>query len=66
MLRKRALIESGNNQLKNVFQLEHTRHRSPINGFTNMIAAIIAYTHHHNKASIGLTEEELAMIQNLT
>ena len=50
MLRKRTMIESVNNQLKNVFQLKHTRHRSPVNGLINMIAAIVAYTHHTNKA----------------
>jgi hypothetical protein len=27
----RSMIESINNQLKNVFQIEHTRHRSPVN-----------------------------------
>lgn len=65
MLRKRALIESINNQLKNVFQLEHTRHRSPINGFVNMISAVIAYTHHSNKPSIGLSKKEIAMLLEL-
>ncbi|MTI11513.1 transposase, partial [Sansalvadorimonas verongulae] len=31
MLRKRAIIESVNDQLKNISQIEHTRHRSPYN-----------------------------------
>ena len=44
LLRKRSLVESINNQLKNVFQLEHTRHRSPVNGFINMLAAVVAFT----------------------
>ena len=35
LLRKRALIESINDQLKNISQLEHTRHRSPINAMVN-------------------------------
>lgn len=65
MLRKRALIESVNNQLKNVFQLEHSRHRSSVNGFVNMIAAVVAYTHHPNKASLGLSDQEIIMIRNL-
>jgi hypothetical protein len=63
MLRKRSLIESINNQLKNVFQLEHTRHRNPVNGFVNMIAAVIAYTHHTNKPSIDLSKNEATMLQ---
>lgn len=65
MLRKRALIESVNNQLKNVFQLEHTRHRSPVNGFVNMIAALTAYTHYSNKPTIGLSKKELLLLHNL-
>jgi len=65
MLRKRAMIESVNNQLKNVFQLEHTRHRSPINGFVNMVSAVIAYTHHTNKPSIGLSKEDVIEIEGL-
>jgi len=59
MLRKRAIIESVNNQLKNVFQLEHTRHRSPINAFVHMIGALIAFVHHGRKPKIGeLTKTE--------
>ena len=42
LLRKRALIESVHDQLKNISQLEHTRHRSVVNGFVNMIAALAA------------------------
>lgn len=30
MLRKRAVIESVNDQLKNISQIEHARHRSPL------------------------------------
>jgi hypothetical protein len=59
------MIASINNHLKNVFQLEHARHRSATNGFVNMIAAVAAYTHHHNKPSIGLSENEIALLQNL-
>lgn len=55
LLRKRGLIESVNNQLKNVFHLEHSRHRSAMNGFANMIAALIAYVFHPNKPAIKLS-----------
>jgi hypothetical protein len=37
LLRKRALIECVNDQLKNVSQMEHTRHRSAANGIVNML-----------------------------
>ena len=35
MLRKRAVIESVSNQLKNISQIEHTRHQSPFNFAVN-------------------------------
>lgn len=60
MLKKRSLIESANNQLKYVFQLEHSRHRSVFNGFVNMVCAVVAFALHPSKPSIGLTSNELA------
>jgi hypothetical protein len=42
LLRKRALIETINDQLKNICQIEHTRHRSTANFCVNIIAALIA------------------------
>lgn len=42
-LRKRALIECINDELKNICQIEHTRHRSVVNFFTNLISGLIAY-----------------------
>jgi len=44
MLRKRSIIESVIDQLKNISQIEHTRHRSAVNFFVNLIAGLIAYT----------------------
>lgn len=43
MLRKRSVIETVNDELKNVSQIEHTRHRSIDNFATNLFAGIIAY-----------------------
>lgn len=54
LLRQRALIECVNDQLKNVSQIEHTRHRSPINGIVNMIAAVVAYTFQPKKPALDL------------
>jgi len=45
LLRKRALSETVNDQLKNIFQIEHTRHRSLVNFMVNQIAALIAYNY---------------------
>lgn len=44
MLRKRALIESVNDFLKNTCQMEHTRHRSKRNWLVNLIAGLVAYS----------------------
>lgn len=43
LLRKRSIIETVNDELKNICQIEHSRHRSVTNFMTNMIAGIIAY-----------------------
>ena len=44
MLRKRAIIEMVNDQLKNISQIEHTRHRSLWNFLGNVAAGLIAYS----------------------
>jgi len=54
LLRKRAIIESIVDQLKNISQIEHTRHRSPTNCFINIIADLIAYCHQPKKPSLNL------------
>lgn len=43
LLRKRSLIETVNDELKNICQIEHSRHRSVANFLSNLIAGIIAY-----------------------
>jgi hypothetical protein len=52
LLRKRALIESINDQLKNVCQIEHSRHRSPYNFLVHLLAGLIAYCHQPKKPSL--------------
>ena len=59
LLRKRAIIESVNDQLKNISQIEHTRHRSGFNFLVNVISALIAYTYQEKKPSLNLRVEEL-------
>ena len=56
MLRKRAIIESVNDQLKNISQIEHTRHRSPFNFAVNLIAGLIAYTRQPLKPLINVDQ----------
>ena len=52
LLRKRAVIESVNDFLKNMCRIEHTRHRSVDNFFVNLIAGMIAYTFPPKKPSL--------------
>ena len=54
ILRKRAIIESVGDQLKNVSQIEHSRHRSVFNFMVNIATSLIAYTHQPKKPSIDL------------
>ena len=54
LLRKRAIIESVNDQLKNICQVQHTRHRSIHNFMVNLLSGLIAYTYHPIKPSLDL------------
>jgi Transposase DDE domain len=54
LLRQRVLIECVNDQLKNISQIEHTRHRSATNGLVNMLAAVVAYTFQPKKPALDL------------
>uniref|UniRef100_UPI003743A0C9 transposase n=1 Tax=Chryseobacterium echinoideorum TaxID=1549648 RepID=UPI003743A0C9 len=53
MLRKRALIESVNDEFKNICQIEHTRHRSFDNFILNILSALAAYSFFDKKSSIN-------------
>lgn len=55
LLRKRAIIETVSDQLKNISQIEHSRHRSVFNFMVNIVTALIAYTFQPKKPSIGLS-----------
>ena len=52
ILRKRFLIETVFGVLKTDMQLEHSRHRSPINAFINILACLIAYSCKTNKPAM--------------
>jgi transposase len=54
LLRKRAIIETIIDQLKNISQIEHSRHRSPVNCLVNIVCGLIAYCHQPKKPSIAL------------
>ena len=51
-LSKRGVIEAVNGLLKSECQIEHTRHRSPVNFFVNLISGLIAYSFRDKKPCI--------------
>ena len=57
MLRKRSLIETVNDQLKNICQIEHTRHRCFPNFIINLLSALAAFSFFDKKSSINTAEE---------
>ena len=54
MLRKRSIIETINDMLKNVAQIVHTRHRSISNFIVNLLAGMAAYAFYDTKPSINM------------
>ena len=56
LLRKRALIETIIDQLKNISQIEHTRHRSPVNFMVNLLCGLIAYCHQPKKPALKIEQ----------
>ena len=59
LLRKRSIIETVNDQLKNICQIEHSRHRSPFNFLVNLVSGLIAYSYHPDKPSLNIPDYEL-------
>lgn len=57
LLRKRAIIETVNDELKNIAQVEHSRHRSFENFVVNMLGAIAAYCFFPKKPCIHVYRE---------
>jgi len=53
LLRKRAIIECVIDQLKNISQIEHSRHRSVTNFLVNLLCGLIAYARQPKKPSLG-------------
>lgn len=64
LLRKRAIIETINDELKNICQIEHSRHRSFGGFLTSALAALAAYCFLPKKPSINIqfeTSNELTL-----
>lgn len=58
MLSKRFIIETINDQLKNISFIEHSRHLS-MTGFTlNLMAGLVAYCLKENKPFLNISDVE--------
>jgi hypothetical protein len=57
LLRKRSVIETINDELKNIGQVEHSRHRATHNFIINLISALAAYCFFPKKPSINFVEK---------
>ncbi len=66
LLRKRSVIETVNDQLKNMCDIEHTRHRSPTNAMVNLVAGLIRYTYFEKKPSINFSQKDREILQELS
>lgn len=60
LLRKRSIIETVFDYLKNKMELSHTRHRSPINSFVHIFSTLVAYSLNPKKPRISMQN----LIQN--
>ncbi len=62
LLRKRSIIETINDQLKNIFDLEHSRHRSLTNYMINVVASLVAYSYQEKKPSLNVKRDLLPLL----
>ena len=62
LLRKRGIVESVNNLLKNWANISHSRHRDPNNFFVNVMAGLIAYCWKPDKPRISLDADENTLL----
>jgi hypothetical protein len=63
LLRKRAISETIIDQLKNISQIEHSRHRSVINYFADIVTGLIAYTYREKLPSLDLRSAEQRLLE---
>ncbi|WP_283709393.1 IS982 family transposase [Pseudoalteromonas prydzensis] len=64
LLKKRFIIETMNDQLKNISYIEHSRHRSMHGFMLNLLGGLIAYCLKEEKPSLDLTSQELEILES--
>lgn len=62
ILRKRAIIETINDLLKNNCNIDHTRHRSPLNFIVNLISGLVAYTYREKFPTINFSQKDRELL----
>ena len=66
LLRKRAIIETVNDELKNIAQVEHSRHRCFDNFMVNLLGALSAYCFFPKKPTIRVEPMDFMKDRQLT
>ncbi|MDW9166668.1 transposase [Legionella pneumophila serogroup 1] len=66
MLRKRAIVESVIDQLKNISNIEHSRHRSIFNFMVNILVGLAAYALKPKKPSLNIERSFMAVVWSFT
>ncbi|EIJ44121.1 transposase family protein [Beggiatoa alba B18LD] len=59
LLRKHCIIETINDQLKNIFDLEHSRHRSLTHYMINVVASLVTYSYQDKLPSLNIARNDL-------
>lgn len=62
LLREGAIIESVNDQRKNICQIEHSQHRSLLHFLINVLSGLIAYTYRQTKPALELSFKNLSAL----
>lgn len=68
LFRKRAIIETINDELKNIAQIEHSRHRSFHDFVVNLLSGIAVYCFFPKKPSINLekvVDKQLTLLTSI-
>lgn len=63
ILKKRFIIETVNDQLKNISYIEHSRHRSMHGFMLNLLGGLITYCMKEDKPSLSLTAQEFELLE---
>ena len=64
MLKKRFIIETVNDQLKNISYIEHARHRSMHGFMLNLLGGLIVYCLKYDKPTLDLTADEFNLLES--